>query len=80
MMKKTSTTRTAIVQLLSESSDIDPIIEMQWDINRPDEVGLRLADVPDNTGISKWRLTMLGGDRALVAAVEGWRWNLDVSR
>lgn len=44
---------------------LQPVVEMQWDTERPDEVGLKLADTPANAQLSHWRLRILEGKRHL---------------
>jgi hypothetical protein len=42
-----------------------PVVEMQWDTGRSDEVGLRLAETPANDRITRWRLRVLDGTKFL---------------
>lgn len=60
------TTRTAFLHAISKSGDgLQPVVEMQWDVSRPDAVGIRLADTPANNPISRWRLRILDGSHHL---------------
>ncbi len=60
------TTQTAFLHAVSNApSELQPVVELKWDINRPDEVGLRLADTPANESIVQWRLRILGGSHHL---------------
>lgn len=58
-----SSTYTAFLKAKSRSNapSLSPVIEMKWDADRPDEVGLRLADFPENRQLDRWRLRILGG-------------------
>ena len=38
-----------------------PVIEVKWDADRPDEVGLRLADTPGNENLDRWQVRVLEG-------------------
>ena len=42
-----------------------PVVEMQWDVQRPDQVGLRLAQTPANQRLTRWRLRILDGTQQL---------------
>ncbi|TWU40108.1 hypothetical protein Q31b_34520 [Novipirellula aureliae] len=44
---------------------LPPVVEMKWDVDRPDEVGLRIADTAANDRISRWRLRILDGSHHL---------------
>lgn len=44
---------------------IEPVVEIRWDADRPNDVGLRLADTPANETLTKWRLKVVGGTRHL---------------
>ncbi len=56
------TTHTAFVHATSKSDGgLRPVVEMRWDVSKPDEVGIRLADSPANNQISRWRLSILDG-------------------
>jgi hypothetical protein len=60
------TTYTAFLHADSTSDDaLQPVVELKWDTNRPDEVALRLADTPANDRISRWRLRILDGRQHL---------------
>lgn len=60
------TVQTAFLHAKSKSSeDLQPVVELQWDANKPDEIGIRLADTPANTQIIQWRLRILDGKHHL---------------
>ncbi len=44
---------------------LQPVVEVKWDADRPDDVGLRLADTPANDQIARWRLCILDGTKHL---------------
>jgi hypothetical protein len=49
-----------------ESGDSpQPVVEMKWESSRPDEVALRIADIPANDRVSRWRLRILDGTKHL---------------
>jgi hypothetical protein len=50
---------------LESGNSPQPVVEMKWDSSRPDEVALRLADIPANDRLSRWRLRILGGTKHL---------------
>ncbi len=60
------TVQTAFLHAKSKSSeDLQPVVELQWDANKPDSLGLRLADTPANAQIIQWRLRILDGKHHL---------------
>lgn len=44
---------------------LQPVVELKWNADRPDEIGLRLADAPANDRIGTWRLRILDGTKHL---------------
>jgi hypothetical protein len=54
------TTHTAFLHAIS-TSGLQPVVEMKWDANKSDEVGIRLANSPANAQIKSWRLHILDG-------------------
>ena len=55
-------TRTALLRAVSKSvNDLQPVVEMRWEEASPDAIGIRLADVPANDQIKRWRLRIFGG-------------------
>ena len=59
-------TCTAYLHALSKSPDVlQPVVELRWDVQRPDSVGLRLAQTPANDRISRWRLRIMEGRQQL---------------
>lgn len=45
----------------SPAHSLQPVVEMKWDVSRPDAVGIRLADTPANDQVGRWRLRILDG-------------------
>ena len=61
-----SITRNAYLHAeLEDQEAIQPVVEMKWDAGRLNEVGIRLADVPANTSITRWRLRVMDGEKHL---------------
>ena len=59
-------TYTAFLQAVSKPDDsLQPVVEIKWDVGKPDEVGIRLADTLANSQISRWRLRILDGSHHL---------------
>ncbi len=60
------TTQTAFVHATAKADDsLQPVVEMKWDVAKPDQVGLRLADTPANDRIAQWRLRIVDGSNHL---------------
>lgn len=56
------TTYTAFLKAMHSSNlSPRPIVELKWDKNRSDEVGIRLAQSPANQQIKRWRIRILDG-------------------
>ncbi|MEM8734600.1 MAG: hypothetical protein AAGG44_10285 [Planctomycetota bacterium] len=47
------------------AAENSPVIEMKWDVDKPDAVGIRLAEVPENERIERWTLRIQGGSEHL---------------
>lgn len=61
------TVHNAFLHAISSSStnDLRPVVELQWDVNQFNSVGLRLADNPVNDPIRRWRLRFNSGRQHL---------------
>lgn len=60
------TVHSAFLHATAKSSeDLQPVVELQWDANKPDAIGIRLADTPANAQIIQWRLRILDGKHHL---------------
>lgn len=46
------------------------VVEMKWDSTRPDEVALRIADIPANDRIRRWQLRIHDGTKHLWRAMQ----------
>ncbi len=69
--------QTAYLHALSKSgNDLQPVVEMKWELDKPDEVGFRLANTPANEQIKRWRLHFQDGSlhlwRELKINDRGW--------
>lgn len=42
-----------------------PVVELKWEIDRPNQVAVRLADTPVNDQVARWRIRILGGKEHL---------------
>ena len=56
---------------------IHPVVELKWDTNRPNEVGLRLAETLANEQITQLRLRIVGGTEHLWRIAEAGEQKLD---
>jgi hypothetical protein len=68
---------TAYLHALSTSDDdLQPVVEMKWEFDKPDEIGFRLADTPANEQIKRWQLRFQNGRlhlwRELKTNGSGW--------
>lgn len=53
---------TAFLHAKSKTDELpQAVVEMKWDTTRPDEVALRIADVPANERIRRWQLRIRDG-------------------
>jgi hypothetical protein len=58
--------QTAYLRALSKSGDdLQPVVEMKWEFDKPDEMGFRLADTPANEQIKRWQLHFRDGSQHL---------------
>ena len=65
-MDPSQTVQTAFLQATSKSSySLKPVVEMRWATDRPDELEMRLADIPGNATVTRWRLRFLDGSQQL---------------
>lgn len=60
----------------SEKS-VKPVIELKWDADRPNEVGLRLANTQANERITQLRLRIVGGSEHLWRLIDTGKQKLD---
>ncbi len=60
------TVQTAFLKAVSNvAGGLEPVIELQWDVDQPDAIAIRLADSPANQSVQSWSLRVLGGDEHL---------------
>ena len=60
------TVYTAYLHAKSKTDELpQAVVEMKWDTTRPDEVALRIADVPANDSIRRWQLRLGDGTKHL---------------
>ncbi len=58
--------RTAFLHASSKlENDLQPVVEMKWELGKPDEIGFRLADSPANQTIKRWQLHFRYGSEHL---------------
>ncbi len=49
----------------TNNNELRPVLEFKWDLTKPDEVGMRLADTPANNRINRWRIRIAQGSQHL---------------
>lgn len=59
---------------------ISPVIELQWTMDRPQDIGLRLPAVPANAPIERWRLRCNEGVSHLWRIIESGDRNIDIRK
>lgn len=54
----------------SAKTTINPVIELQWNFERPSAIGIRLAETPANQSLTKWQLRIVEGTRHLWQSIQ----------